>query len=897
MTISSEARVTTPAVGNGVTTVFPFAFKVFSTSDVVVTKTTNLGVESTLVLTTDYTVTLNANQDTSPGGNVTLNSALTTNYLLTITSAVANTQAVKITNRGGFFPSIINNALDRQTILSQQILVKANRSIKIPVSDGTALTTELPTASLRANKAIVFDADGNVDVSADDYVDQLVNVTAQATAAANSATAASTSASSASTSATNAATSATAASTSATSAASSATAAANSATAAAASATTATTQATNAATSASAASTSASAAATSATTATTQATNAANSATAAATSATNAATSETNASTSATSAAGSATTATTQATNASNSASAAATSATSASTSATNSANSATSAATSATAAATSALLAAAASGYSYTYSTTTASTDPGSGKYRLNNATISSATALYISETTGGAQGIAADIATWDDGTSSIRGRLRFIKQSDPTVFALFDVTGSNTDNGTWDTVNLAYVGGGGVFANNDVVTVFFTPKGDLGATGASGSVQIATAGGTADAITADYTPDVTLTDKMLVVVVPGADNTTTTPTFAPDGLTAHTITKRGGAALVAGDIKNLFPAFLCYNLANTRWELLNPATAALLSTARAIYGNNFDGSAALAQVIASTYGGTGNGFAKLSGPAASEKTFTLPNASAAILTDNAAVTVAQGGTGLATLTAHALQVGNGTSNVTQIGVGATGTILKGTSASDPSFTATPVLGASGTTGTLGFSGTTSGTVTIQPQSAAGTYNFNLPITAGNSGDYLTSAGGGATAMTWTTPPAATTAASQSDQETATSTTTYVAPGTQQFHPSAAKFWADVSQSGTTATLTVSYNVTSMSDLNLGQTRITIATDFSSANWCCLVSWETTSIATGPGASEPTAMNSAAKAAGTVDIAGWDNGGAAEDPEAGWQVVGYGDQ
>ncbi|MGA9774020.1 MAG: right-handed parallel beta-helix repeat-containing protein [Blastocatellia bacterium] len=50
---------------------------------------------------------------------------------------------------------------------------------------------------------------------------------------------------------------------------------------------------------------------------------------------------------------------------------------------------------------------------------------------------------------------------------------------------------------------------------------------------------------------------------------------------------------------------------------------------------------------------IIASTYGGTGNGFTKFTGPTTSEKTFTLPNAPATILTDNAAVTLAQGGTG----------------------------------------------------------------------------------------------------------------------------------------------------------------------------------------------------------------------------------------------------
>lgn len=50
-----------------------------------------------------------------------------------------------------------------------------------------------------------------------------------------------------------------------------------------------------------------------------------------------------------------------------------------------------------------------------------------------------------------------------------------------------------------------------------------------------------------------------------------------------------------------------------------------------------------------------------------------------------------------------------------------------------------------------------LDIAGSTSGVVSINPQAAAGTYNFNLPITSGSSGDLLTSAGGGATAMTWT--------------------------------------------------------------------------------------------------------------------------------------------
>jgi hypothetical protein len=91
---------------------------------------------------------------------------------------------------------------------------------------------------------------------------------------------------------------------------------------------------------------------------------------------------------------------------------------------------------------------------------------------------------------------------------------------------------------------------------------------------------IPIVAAGGDVTNITANYTPDVTLTNMRIVAFVASGANTSTTPTFAPDGLTAHTIVRHGGQALVAGDIPAaLAVCILQYNLANTRWELLNPA------------------------------------------------------------------------------------------------------------------------------------------------------------------------------------------------------------------------------------------------------------------------------------------------------------------------------
>ena len=70
------------------------------------------------------------------------------------------------------------------------------------------------------------------------------------------------------------------------------------------------------------------------------------------------------------------------------------------------------------------------------------------------------------------------------------------------------------------------------------------------------------------------------------------GSANTSPTPSFEPDGLPAHTITMNGGQALVAGSIPAAgFVALFEYNLANTRWELLNPKPAAVPSVGATIY------------------------------------------------------------------------------------------------------------------------------------------------------------------------------------------------------------------------------------------------------------------------------------------------------------------
>lgn len=80
-------------------------------------------------------------------------------------------------------------------------------------------------------------------------------------------------------------------------------------------------------------------------------------------------------------------------------------------------------------------------------------------------------------------------------------------------------------------------------------------------------------------------------------------------------------------------------------------------------------------------------------------------------------------------------------------------------GTVVgnRGAAAATASPLTNPILGIPGTsTGEMGFAGATGGTVTVKPAAAAGTYNFNLPTSAGMSGLPLLSGGGGATAQSY---------------------------------------------------------------------------------------------------------------------------------------------
>lgn len=156
MTISSTTRIAGPYTGTGLQVAYPFNFKVFQASDVLVTLTDTSGNIATQVLTSQYSVVLNANQNTSPGGTVNMVTAPPAGYTVVIGSQVPLLQPADLTNAGNFYPQVINDALDRLTILIQQ--AHFGNAISVPEITGLPL---LPSAAARANLLMSFDASGN----------------------------------------------------------------------------------------------------------------------------------------------------------------------------------------------------------------------------------------------------------------------------------------------------------------------------------------------------------------------------------------------------------------------------------------------------------------------------------------------------------------------------------------------------------------------------------------------------------------------------------------------------------------------------------------------------------------------------------------------------------------
>lgn len=129
MTIASTKSSIT-LVGNGVNKTWDFDFRVWTVGQVAlwITDPDGLGTE----LTSNFSVTLNADQDVTPGGAVTYpvsGSAIAAGYSLSILRDMDFLQGVDLQKNQGFDPAVLEAALDQATAERQQLKEAISRAI------------------------------------------------------------------------------------------------------------------------------------------------------------------------------------------------------------------------------------------------------------------------------------------------------------------------------------------------------------------------------------------------------------------------------------------------------------------------------------------------------------------------------------------------------------------------------------------------------------------------------------------------------------------------------------------------------------------------------------------------------------------------------------------------
>lgn len=171
MTVPSTTRRAGPFTGTGALVAYPFAFKVFAKQDLAVTIADANGLETDLVLDSTFTVTLNVDQEATPGGTVNyavggVATALPSGYTLVVTGdGLEFEQTADLPQGGNFSPVVIENALDRIVMLLQRLWDGVRRSMRLPDTASDNVSTVLPVPT--ANNFIGWDSNGtalrNVD--------------------------------------------------------------------------------------------------------------------------------------------------------------------------------------------------------------------------------------------------------------------------------------------------------------------------------------------------------------------------------------------------------------------------------------------------------------------------------------------------------------------------------------------------------------------------------------------------------------------------------------------------------------------------------------------------------------------------------------------------------------
>lgn len=154
MTVPATPRRAGPYNGNGATTAFGFSFKAFAETDVrVVVLDVPTSVETDAVLNSDFTVALNPDQESNPGGTVNYLIAPAATKKLTLIGDLNYEQPIDLPDGGAYRAQQVEDGMDRLAIQMQQLKEIIDRCAQVPVSSQDTSTLFDSINTLSANIA------------------------------------------------------------------------------------------------------------------------------------------------------------------------------------------------------------------------------------------------------------------------------------------------------------------------------------------------------------------------------------------------------------------------------------------------------------------------------------------------------------------------------------------------------------------------------------------------------------------------------------------------------------------------------------------------------------------------------------------------------------------------
>jgi len=161
MTISSTT-VKVSYSGNNSTTVFAYTFKILDDDEIQVIIRSSTGTETVKTKTTHYTV---SGVGSSGGGNITFLTAPITGETVVLKRNTTRTQETDYVANDPFPANSHEEALDRVTMIAQEIQEELGRAIKLSKTNTITSTEFTVSATDRANKILAFDSTGEISVT------------------------------------------------------------------------------------------------------------------------------------------------------------------------------------------------------------------------------------------------------------------------------------------------------------------------------------------------------------------------------------------------------------------------------------------------------------------------------------------------------------------------------------------------------------------------------------------------------------------------------------------------------------------------------------------------------------------------------------------------------------